>query len=59
MGSFPMEDDDSALDEDYAQLDELEKIETIILLMEELGIKTLEEAKQRFDVLERQIENDA
>lgn len=45
--------------EAYAQLDELEKLETIIMLMEELNIETLAEARQRFDVLERTIETDA
>jgi hypothetical protein len=50
------EDDDSEV---YSQLEELEKLETIIALMEELGIETLAEARTRFDTLERSIDADA
>ncbi len=47
-------------DTDYAQLDELEKLETIIAYMEELGITTLEAARTRYAALERAIDsNDA
>lgn len=53
----PLEDSDEE-HEDYLQLDELEKLETVILLMEELGIATLEEARTRFQALEQSIENE-
>jgi hypothetical protein len=53
---FPDEEDDAA----YDQLDELEKLETIIAYMEELGITTLEAARARYTTLERAIDsNDA
>ena len=44
--------------ETYGQLEELEKLETIILLMEELGLSTLEETRTRFTVLEKSIDAD-
>jgi len=44
--------------ETYGQLEELEKLETIILLMEELGLSTLEETRTRFTVLEKLIDAD-
>ncbi|HKD77951.1 MAG TPA: hypothetical protein VKB76_20760 [Ktedonobacterales bacterium] len=50
------DEEDAAI---YDQLEELEKLETIIALMEELGIDTLTEAKERFDALERSIDADA
>jgi hypothetical protein len=58
------ERDLDALDEDedgeaYAKLDELEKLETIIMLMEELSISTLDEARARFETLERTIDTEA
>ena len=61
-----MEEQDSAAmadeDEDdaasYAQLDELEKLETIIAYMEELEIDTLETARTRYATLERSIDSD-
>jgi hypothetical protein len=53
-----LEDDeeDAAI---YDQLEELEKLETIIALMEELGIDSLAKARERFDALERSIDADA
>ena len=51
--------DDEDDGEVYTQLEELEKLETIIALMEELGITTLVEARERFDTLEKSIDNDA
>lgn len=61
-----MEDQDTALlaDEDeedavaYAQLDELEKLETIIAYMEELGVDTLAAARDRYAMLERSMDAD-
>ncbi len=50
------DDEDAAI---YDQLEELEKLETIIALMEELGIDSLAEARERFDTLERSIDADA
>jgi hypothetical protein len=50
-----MEEDDVAA---YAQLDELEKLETIIAFMEELGITTLDAARARYTALERIIDTD-
>lgn len=55
----PLDNEEDDLEDDYLQLDELEKLETIILLMEELKIQTLEEARLRFEALERSIDNDA
>lgn len=56
----------NAFDEDeeedttaYAQLDELEKLETVIMLMEELGLTTLDQARTRFTVLERTMDTEA
>lgn len=43
----------------YAQLDELEKLETVIMLMEELGLTSLDEARTRFTVLERTMDSEA
>ena len=52
---FDAEDEeDSAA---FAQLDELEKLETIISLMQELGISTLEEARTRYVSLEQSIDS--
>lgn len=50
-----MDEDDVAA---YAQLDELEKLETIIAFMEELGITTLDAARARYTELERIIDTD-
>ncbi len=50
------EDEDTAA---YAQLDELEKLDTIIALMEELRITTLDEARRRYEELERAIDSGA
>ena len=49
-------EDDEAV---YGQLEILEKLETIIALMEDLGIETLVEAQERFDQLERDVDPDA
>ena len=53
---FDGEDEEDS--ETYAQLDELEKLETVIMLMEELGVETLSEARLRFEALERSIESE-
>lgn len=53
---FDGEDEDDS--ETYAQLDELEKLETVIMLMEELGVETLSDARARFETLERSIESE-
>ncbi len=50
-----MDEEDAAA---YARLDELEKLETIIAYMEELGITTLDAARSRYAELEQAIEND-
>jgi hypothetical protein len=56
-GDAPADDEED--DAIYSQLEELEKLETIIALMEELGIDSLAEARERFDTLERSIDADA
>ena len=48
-------DDDAEDSSTFAQLDELEKLETLIDYMEELGIQTLEEARTRYTALEATI----
>jgi len=55
------EDDEDDEDDEavYGQLEILEKLETIIALMEDLGIETLVEAQERFDQLERDVDPDA
>jgi hypothetical protein len=51
---FDLEDEeDPAM---FDRLDELEKLETVILLMEELRIETLTQARERFDTIERAID---
>ena len=50
--AFGEEDEDTTA---FAQLDELEKLETLIDYMEELGIQTLEEAQARYAALEQSI----
>jgi hypothetical protein len=51
---FEIEDDeDPAM---FDRLEELEKLETVILLMEELRIETLTQARERFDAIERAID---
>ena len=57
LPDFAVEEDDDG--EVYGQLEELEKLETIIALMDELGVETLAEARARFDTLERSIDADA
>ncbi len=56
------ESDDTYIEEDeeslYENLDTLEKLETIISLMEELHIATLQEAKEHYASLEASIESD-
>jgi hypothetical protein len=56
------DEQESDMDEEdvaaYAQLDELEKLETIIAFMEELGITTLDAARTRYTTLERIIDTD-
>lgn len=42
----------------YQKLDELEKLETIITLMEELEITSLADARARFEALEALIDED-
>ena len=56
MAAMADEDEDDAAA--YAQLDELEKLETIIAYMEELEIDTLEAARNRYATLERSIDSD-
>ncbi|MBA3824500.1 MAG: hypothetical protein H0X24_11480 [Ktedonobacterales bacterium] len=50
--AFGEDEEDTA---SFAQLDELEKLETLIDYMEELGIQTLEEAQARYAALEQSI----
>ncbi len=50
--AFGEDADDTAT---FAQLDELEKLETLIDYMEELGITTLAEAQTRYAALEAAI----
>ncbi len=42
----------------YQKLDELEKLETIISLMEELEVTSLADARARFETLEASIDED-
>ena len=53
-----MADEDAEDAAAYAQLDELEKLETIIAYMEELDITTLDAARARYATLERSIDSD-
>jgi hypothetical protein len=50
--AFGEDEEDTA---SFAQLDELEKLETLIDYMEELGISTLAEAQTRYAELEQSI----
>jgi hypothetical protein len=50
--AFGEDEEDTA---SFAQLDELEKLETLIDYMEELGITTLAEAQARYATLEQSI----
>jgi hypothetical protein len=54
--AFADEDEEEAAA--YAKLDELEKLETVIAYMEELGVASLEEARTRYATLERAIDSD-
>lgn len=51
-------DDETTEQETYARLEELDKLETIIEYMEELGIGTLDAARARYTELERSLAND-
>jgi hypothetical protein len=49
-------DEDTEDENIYSNLDELERLETIITLMEEMGLETLADTRARFEALERSIE---
>jgi hypothetical protein len=54
----PFDNEEATEQETYARLEELDKLETIIEYMEELGITTLEAARTRYTELERSLAND-
>lgn len=54
--TFEFDETDEEDSSVFRQMEQLEQLETIIMLMEELGVETLAEARDRYAHLETQIE---